>query len=479
MMYKILIPMSKISTYDVIVIGSGSAGFSAVEAARAQGASVCLIEAHRLGGECPNEACVPSKALLKCASVYRLLQPARDFGIHPGAISFDFSQMMKYRQSVVETITGGGALGDRYVKILRELGVEVKKGKARFVDADLVEVGTEFLRAKAFVIATGTVDFVPPISGLPQIKYARWKDALHFSRLPKSMAIIGGGPVGCELATFFATFGTRVVLLQSAPYLLVREDSEISQLARQALERLKIEVVTSVKILEVVNGGAGVFGVQVEWEGKKKMHAVEQLVLASGNRANTNGLGLGKTRVKLDPQGWILTNAEQQTSAPSIFAVGDVDGGFQFTHTAHHEGSVAGYNAARFAKKKRIPQRKINEQVVPRATFISPEVASVGMTQQEASKRFSKVLIGRAAVSALGRSVTDQARFGLLKMVAHPKTRKVLGGHMIGERAGEVIHEVALAIHLGATVDKLASLIHAYPTFSEVIAMAATNVSEE
>lgn len=468
--------MPKLPTYDVIVIGTGAAGFSAAETARAQGASVCVIEQDRLGGECPNYACVPSKALLKTASIYREVQQAKNFGITPGTVTFDFAQIMNYRRRVVERITGGGKFGDRYLELFKEKQISVKKGTAQFVEKDLIEVVGEHLRAKTFVIATGTEDFVPPIKGLSQVKYTSWKQALQMTRQPKSMAIIGGGPVGCEIATFFASFGTRVVLLQSAPNVLHREDEEISRLARTALEELKIEVVTQANVFEIVNGGSGVFGVQVDVGGNKKMHAVEQLVLASGRRARTRNLGLEEVGVKTDEQGWIITNTEQRTNVPQVFAAGDVCGGMQFTHTAHHEGTVAGYNAALIAKKKRTPRENVQEEVVPRVTFLSPEVASVGMNEQEAVSKFKQVLVGRADMSSLGRSVTDQTRFGILKLVAHPKTRKLLGGHMIGERAGEVIHEIALAISLHATIDSLASLIHAYPTYSELVPLAASTV---
>lgn len=471
--------MSKFPIYDVIVIGSGSAGFSAAEAARAQGASVCMIEEERLGGECPNYACVPSKAILKAAKAYRSLMVARHFGVQTGKVSFDFAEVMKYRQGAVDTITGGGSFGRRYEQIFKKMGVDVKQGRARFVAEDTVEVESEHLRARAFVVATGTVDFIPPIPGLDRAKHLEWKEAIQMTKQPKSLGIIGGGPVGCEIATFFASFGTRVVLVQSAPHVLHREDPEIAGLARQALEGLGVEVVTSANVFEVVNGGAGVYGMQVDVGGNRKMHAVEQLIVATGRRANTQGLHLEEADVKTDERGWIVTNREQRTSASHVFAAGDVDGGMQFTHTAHHEGYVAGYNAALTAKNRRTARMKSDERVVPRATFIVPEVASVGMTAPEAQKAYKKALVGRCEIATLGRAVTDSARFGLLKIVAHPKTRKVLGGHMIGERAGEVIHEIALAIHVGASVDKLATLIHAYPTFSEAVAVAASGVRME
>lgn len=471
--------MPKTQTFDVIIIGSGSAGFSAAESARKIGASVCVIEQEKLGGECPNFACVPSKAILKTASVYRAVLHAREFGVRTEKVSYDFESIMKYRESVVDKITGGGEFGNRYEKILNSLKITVKKGRAKFVDFHTIEVGGVNIVGKTFVIATGTVDFVPLIPGLEKMKYLRWKDVICIKRQPKSLAIIGGGPVGCEIATFFATFGTRVVLIQSAPQVLHREDAEIAKLARQALESLDIEVITNGNVVEVVNGGGGVYGVHVDVAGNRKMHAVEYVLLAAGNRANTSGLGLEKIGIVTNKRGDITTTKELRTNIPHIFAAGDVNGGLQFTHTAHHEGFIAGHNAALTAKKKRLVKMEIDERVVPRVTFLTSEVASVGMTENEAKAMYGKVLIGRYLVSSLGRSVTEKERNGLIKLVAHPKTHKILGGHIFSERAGEMIHEVALAIYLNTTIDKLASMIHAFPTYSEAVTAAAASVKLE
>lgn len=466
----------KKNNFDVIVIGSGSAGFSAAGSARAQGTRVCIIEQDRLGGECPNFACVPSKALLKTAAVYRLVQHAREFGIQTGSVSYDFGQLMDYRKRIVETLTGGGARGARYEKIFSTLGIEVKMGRASFLNEQTIDVDGEHLTARAFVIATGSIDFRPPIAGLESVKYLRWKDALLLARQPKSLAIIGGGPVGCELSTFFVSFGTRVVLLQSAPRVLHREDEEISALALERLYALKVQVVLNANVQEVVNGGAGVYGVKVKAGTEEIMHAVEQIVLATGKQSNIDGLGLDEIGVGMNKQGAIRVNKYQATDVSHIFAAGDVDGGMQFTHTAHYEGRIAGHNAALLAKKKRSAKLFVDERVVPRVTFLDPEVASVGMTTGEAKQKLKKVLVGRCEIATLGRSVTEQRRFGLLKIIVHPKTRKVLGGHMIGERAGEVIHEVALAMYLNVSIDKLSEMIHAYPTFSEAVVVAASNV---
>ena len=471
--------MQKKASFDVVVIGTGSAGFSAIEAAVSEGAAVCAIERGKLGGECPNFACVPSKAILKAASVYRTLQHARDFGIQISSLSFDFTTIMKVRSDVVDTMTGGGEKGDRYEKILSDLGVEVKYGNAKFLDDHMIDVNGEYIYAKTIVIATGTADVVPPIDGIDTVPFKSWKDAILQKRQPKSMAIIGGGPVGCELATFYTTFGTRVVLLQRASQVLSREDAEIAAHAHASLTKLGIDVRLNADIDSVIDSRGGTFGVRLRSASGLEMIAVDQIVVTAGKRAAVDDLNLEEAGVLLNAQQFLKTTKEQRTSVSHIFAAGDVDGGLQFTHTAHHEGWIAGYNAALVAKKKRRPLKSSDERVVPRVTFLQPEVASVGMTTEEAKKAYQHVLIGRSQIAALGRAVTEHARTGMLKLVVHPKTRKILGGHMIGERAGEVIHEVALAIFLNATVDKLAEMIHAYPTFSEAIAVAASSLNKE
>ncbi|MBI4257258.1 NAD(P)/FAD-dependent oxidoreductase [Candidatus Uhrbacteria bacterium] len=468
--------MAKQVPFDVIVIGSGSAGFSAIEAAVSQGARVCLIEGEHLGGECPNDACVPSKALLKAASVYRTLGNVREFGIEASGRSFDWKKVQAYRQRVVATITGG-VMGERYMQILKRLKVTWKKGEARFIDSHTLEVNNERLIARAVVIATGSQEVIPPIDGLRDIRFWGWKEALTASRQPKSMAIIGGGPVACEIATFYASFGTRVVILQSAPMVLAREDEEISGRAHKALEAIGVEVVVDAQVLSCVNGGMGAIGLKVRIQKQESIFAVETVVVAAGKRPRVMHLGLEHAGLANGTH--LRTTPEQRTDQSHIFAAGDVDGGLMFTHTAHHEGWVAGHNAARVVLKKKGGLLKTDERVVPRATFIDPEVASVGMTQAQAIAKYGKVLVGRYEVQTLGRAVTDHVLGGLIKLIAHPKTRKLIGAHAICPHAGELIHEAALGIYLGATVDKMAGMIHAFPTYAEGLKAAASVTAVE
>lgn len=466
------------ASFDVIVIGSGSAGFSAAEAARSAGASVCLIEKERLGGECPNWACVPSKALLRAARAHREARESGTFGVSVGGVTFDWAKVMAYRQGVVTSVTGGGEAGERYVRLARKAGIEVVFGAASFLDADAVEANGKRLVAKTFVVATGSSAFVPPIPGLGDVPFSTSREALSMTRLPKSMAIVGGGPVGCELATAFASFGTRVVLIQAGSSVLQREEPEIAAIAAQSLSDLGVEIVTDATVLEAINARGGVYGLKVRSSDGTTTHAVETVVVAAGKRANTEGLNLAAAGVRLDERGNVVTESDQRTTSKRVFAAGDVDGGSLFTHMAHHEGSVAGANAARAALGKRAPMSRLDETVVPRVTFVCPEVASVGVTTEEARRAYKGVLVGQAHISSLGRAAMDHAPTGLVRIVAHPSTRRVVGCHVIAPHAGEMIHEAALAIRLGATVDQVASLIHAYPTYSEAMVLAASNVAD-
>ncbi len=463
-------------TFDVVIIGAGSAGFAAAEAARERGAAVCIVEREKLGGECPNWACIPTKALLKAARVYRATKRASDFGVIVRRVEFDFAQVMAYKDRVVAAITGGGEVGKRYEELLRELEITFVAGTARFIDKQTIAVtgkdgGIQEVTAKAFVIATGTAEFVPPISGLPESSYLTFKEAVSLKKLPASIAIIGAGPVGCEFATFFASFGVATTLIQRADVVLSREDREIAELAGRALEAMGVTVRTGAEIVSV--GVAGKTKTVVLKDGT--VH-VESILLAAGKRARVEGLGLDTIKVKLDKQGDLLTDDRGATSLSHIFAAGDVDGGLQFTHTAHHKGTIAGTNAALKAlgKTKGFLVRDLS--VVPRVTFVEPEIASVGMTSEEAKKAFGSTYIGRFPLSALGRSVTDSSAQGRVKLIAHPKTGVVVGGCIQGHGAGEMIHEVALAIRMKATLYDLADMMHAFPTFSEAISGAASTV---
>jgi pyruvate/2-oxoglutarate dehydrogenase complex dihydrolipoamide dehydrogenase (E3) component len=465
--------MARLQRFDVVVIGSGSAGFAAALAARAAKASVCLVERDALGGECPNYACIPSKALLRGAKLLRETQRAREFGVSLQHAVADFSAMQAFRAAAILRVTGGKN-GERYVDLAQKAGIEILRGEAAFTDANTVEVGDAVVQARAFVLATGAEEIVPNIPGLADITFLNSREALRLPRQPKSVAIVGGGPVGVELATFFSAVGSRVLLFQRSATVLSREDGEIARLAHEQLKRHGVELFGNASVDELVNARAGIYGVKATAEGKTQMHAVEEVILAAGRRSAVSKLNLSAPGVRLAADGSIAVDERGRTSVSSIFAAGDADGGAMFTHTAHVEGTLAGHNAALAARGARTGWMTRDERVVPRVTFADPEIASVGATQGEVAEKFGSALVGRFPVAALGRAVADHVMEGLVKIVAHPKNRRVLGCHIASERAGEMIHEAALAMHLNATVDRLASMIHAYPTYSEAIAGAAS-----
>lgn len=459
-----------VEEFDVIVIGSGSAGMSAVFSAREAGARVAMVERAELGGECPNWACVPSKALLRCAKAYRDAKRSALFGVHLSGIKHSFKRMMQYQSETIAHITGDQ--GERYASLLERAGVTLLRGEARFLDKTTIQVGQQQFVSKTFVLATGTAEFLPEIDGLLETPFWGFKDVMVLNRQPRSLIILGGGPVGCELATFFASIGTQVTLVEGAPTVLHREDPEIALRATRALERLGVSVHVGVQAQKVTYRRGG-FLLSIDKEEEPLLGA--HLLVVVGKRPALDRLQVEAIGLKTDARGYLLVDEKQTTSMNHVFAAGDVTGGMQFTHVAHPAGDVAGFNAGMKAMGKRT-RRSFDLSVVPRVTFVTPEVASVGLTEEEAKTSYKKLLVGTFNVSALGRAVTDGRTEGLVKLVADEATGKLVGGHIIAERAGEMIHEVALAIKLGAKMSDLAEMIHAFPTYSEAISASASNV---
>lgn len=457
--------------FDVAVIGSGSAGFSAAEQANSLGANVCIVEEDAWGGECPNYACVPTKALLRSAKMYHEVKyHAADYGVHASSVTFNFADIMKRKRAVVDLITGDG---ERLQRTAHNLGITAVSGSARFMDEHTIQVGAEKIKADKFVIATGSTSFIPPVEGLAEADYMTYQDAVSLKERPSSLVVIGAGPVGCEFSTFFSMLGTKVTLLQIAPVVLHREDAEISAIAQHSLEHIGVDVRTNTKAVSVKKSGKKWRVTFQTGRAKAQSVSVEHILIAAGVRANVGTLALDKAGVKLDEKGRLPVSASLQTNQKHIFAAGDVSGGLMFTHTAHEEGYIAGTNVMQKTVRTML---KRDERVVPRVTFVEPEVASVGMTEKEAKDGGKTVLIGRFPVGALGRAVTDGKRQGIVKLVVDGKTRKILGGHIVAERAGEMIHEVALAMEKRLKVDDIAQMMHAFPTYSEAVVAAASTV---
>ncbi|MBI1908305.1 NAD(P)/FAD-dependent oxidoreductase [Candidatus Uhrbacteria bacterium] len=456
------------TTFDVIVIGGGSAGIAAADVARQNGARVCMIEADRLGGECPNWACVPTKAMLRAAMLYdEIRHAAPEAGIRTGDVQFHFGRLMARKDAVVDAVTGHGK---RLAAWAKANDIEVVRGDAAFADPHAIRVGTMKLRARAFVIATGSVDAIPPIAGIEDVDYATSRDVVSLKTLPDRIAVIGGGPVGMEFATFFSLLRRKVTLIEAGKAVLPREDAEVAALAAAALRGHGAAVYEHAKVLAVRRKGKTTEITFQRGTKRRETLRADLLLVATGKRPNVAHLGLDVAGVRRDDRGRLVLNRNLQTSVPHIYAAGDVTSGYLFTHTAHAEGAFVGALAAG-APAPRTTKPLL--PVVPRVTFVVPEVASVGMTEAAARKAGKKVAVARFPIGALSRAVIDDTRDGLVKVVMETRTGKILGAHIIGSRAGECIHELALAIHAGIPFDEVAAMLHAFPTYSEGIAAAA------
>ncbi len=446
--------------FDLVVIGGGSAGGSAARRARAGGHSVAVVEKDKVGGDCPNYACVPTKALLRSAKVYALLKRGDEFGLRPGTVDFDWHQVMARKEELVRQ-TGTATADERY----RKEGIALLRGVASFEDEHHLRVNGELLRGEKFMIATGSQPEVPAIDGITEVGPITSVEAVSLPRLPDSMVILGGGPVGCEFAQLFSTFGVRVTLLQRAKTLLPREEPELSQIIQEALEKNGASVLVGVEVQRLARHGTRkkVFAVI---QGQPREFEAEEMLVATGREPRVAELKLSAAGVEAEPGG-VRINEYLQTSRPHIYAAGDVSGPFRYTHFAHYQGTLAGLNL--FSGEP----RKADYRVVPRVTFTDPEIASVGLTEEQARQQGLPILSGRFAIGSVGKALVESDDRGLVKIVADVRSGEVLGGHIAAPAAGEMIHILVAAMTARATMGGLAEAIYAFPTFAQGVRGAA------
>lgn len=449
---------------DVLVIGAGAAGLSAALTAKEQGKKVVVVERDVLGGECPNRACVPTKAMLTCAKEYDTMKNrSRSYGIHAERVTMSFKEMMTYKDAVVRTVTGNGK---RLRTLLEGEGVEIVKGSARFLDPHTVCVGEKKLQAEKIIIATGVSDRVPPIAGIENIPYLFYQDVVSLKERPNLVAIVGAGPVGTELATFFSLLGVRVFIFEVAPQMLGYEDEDVAMMVQREMQEHSVRVCTNTKVLSAKKRGAKVELIFQEGRKKREQVIVDKVVMAAGKAPNIAELQIEKAAVKLDTYGHLRLNMSLQTSQKHIFAAGDVTWGMRLTNTAHRDGEIVGWNACCTGAK----MKKVDNRVVPRVTFAHQEVASVGITAREARALKMIIDVRSYPIGVLGRAIAENKRTGFIKVVLEKKTQNVLGAQMVGERAGEVIHILALAMQEGIPFERLETMLYAFPTYAEAIA---------
>ncbi|OIP24394.1 MAG: pyridine nucleotide-disulfide oxidoreductase [Comamonadaceae bacterium CG_4_9_14_0_8_um_filter_60_18] len=457
---------SRPKTFDrnLVVIGGGAAGLVTSYIAAAVKAEVTLVEAHKMGGDCLNYGCVPSKAIIKSSRIAQQMRHAENYGLEATTPTFSFAKVMARVHQVIAAVAPHDSV-ERY----SALGVEVLQGYATVVDPWTVEIklnagGTQRLTTRAIVIATGGRPFVPPLAGLDEVGFVTsdtvWETFAKLDVPPQRLVVLGGGPIGCELAQAFARLGSHVTLIGRNPRLMPREDAEVSELARTAFEADGMTVLTGHKTVRCEREGARKF-IVVEHAGQTQRIEFDQLLCAVGREARLEGYGL--EALGIETRGTVVTNAYLQTLYPNIYAAGDVAGPYQFTHVAGHQAWYAAVNAL-FGDFKSF---KADYSVIPWATFIEPEVARVGLNELEAKEKGIAYEVTKYGIDDLDRAIADGTAHGFVKVLTVPGKDRILGVTIVGEHAGDLLAEFVLAMKHGLGLNKILGTIHTYPTLAE------------
>jgi pyruvate/2-oxoglutarate dehydrogenase complex dihydrolipoamide dehydrogenase (E3) component/uncharacterized membrane protein YdjX (TVP38/TMEM64 family) len=449
--------------YNLIVIGAGSAGLVSAYIAATARAKVALIERDRMGGDCLNTGCVPSKALLRSARLMADARNAERYGIARVDVQMDFAQVMERVHEVIRKIEPHDSV-ERYTK----LGVEVITGEARIVSPWEVEVGGKRMSARNLIIATGARPLVPAIPGLDDVAYLTSENLWELRSLPKRLLVLGGGPIGCELSQAFARLGSEVTQVEMAPRLLPREDADAAAEVESRFRAEGVRVMTGCKALRVERGDDG-DRLVCERDGEEVALLFDRLLLALGRKANVEGFGLQELGVEIRKNGTVEADLFLQTSFPNILVAGDVTGPYQFTHVCAHQAWYASINAL-LAPLWRF---KADYRVIPWATFTDPEVARVGLSEDEARAQGIAVEVTRYGLDDLDRAIADSADHGFVKVLTPPGKDRILGATIVSEHAGDLLAEFVLAMKHGLGLNKLLGTIHIYPTLSEANKYAA------
>lgn len=444
--------------YDMTIIGGGSGGLTAARIAASLGATVLLIDKERLGGDCLTYGCVPSKSLIHVAKVVHQAKDARKLGLMPAQLDVDMAQVSHYIQGVIARVAENE-------KVYTE-GISVKFGNVSFNSATELTLNGERFTSRTTLIATGSRPLIPRIEGLEEVNYLTNEDVFNLMRLPASIAVVGGGPVGVELAQAFERLGVNVTIIEAMDRILPGEDAEVSATLAEVMQSEGITIVTNAMFVKAShNGDKKVVTAQ---QGDTLLtFEVEEILLTLGRKPNVEGLNLEAAGVMYDDKG-INVDEFLQTSVPHILAIGDVTGGYLFTHVAAYQAGVAVRNAFVPVGKK-----KVDYRVVPWCIFTDPEVARVGLTSNEAEKQYKQIRIVKFPWAEIDRAQAECETTGFIKIILAGKKNEIVGVHMVGAHAGELLGELALAMRHHLSLKDILDTIHAYPTMATGIQQAA------
>ncbi|MFK5927340.1 MAG: dihydrolipoyl dehydrogenase [Desulfuromusa sp.] len=445
-------------SFKITVIGGGPGGYVAAIRAAQLGAQVDLVEMDSLGGTCLNVGCIPTKALLHVAETYEALNKSSSMGIKVGDISLDWSGALRYQQSLVKRLVNGvGGL-------LKANNVNVHYGRARLISSCQVEVDGKTIESDKIILAIGSRPTKLQFPGHELDNVIDSTAALSLEKIPESMVVIGGGVIGVEFATMFNSFGTKVTIVEMLPQILPGIDGEIVNLVRNDLEQKGIEILTSARLQEVCQGDQDLQAL-VDQDGKKKQLDAQKVLIAVGRIPRTGGIGLDDVGIEME-RGTVKIDSNFMTTVPGIYAIGDCNGQMMLAHVASAQGVAAvehalGHEPAYF------------RHILPACIFTHPEIASVGLTEEQAHQRGIAINVGVFPLSGNGKALIESEGKGIIKIISGSKYKEVLGVHIWGPRATDLIAEAALAIRLEATLDELVSTIHAHPTIGEAMPEAA------
>ena len=449
------------SSYEIVVIGGGPGGYVSALHAAELGKKTALIEADFLGGTCLNRGCIPSKTYLKHSEVIEQIEKARDWGIETGALTFSFDKMKKRKDEVIERLRGGIAF------LLKQGKIDVYNGYGSLLAGGRVKVktesGEETIQADKVIIATGSTPSVPPIPGLDSVQYDTSDTIFDLLDIPKSVIIIGGGVIGVEFATIFASLKTEVTIIEAAHRIVPTEDAEASKFLANILKKKGIKLHVGAKVQKVEETSGVKTVVCVDAKGKELSLEAETLLVSTGRRPNLSAT----KEVSLEQNGpFIQVNDQMETSMANVFAVGDVIGGWQLAHAASAEGVVAANNAAGALDR-------IDYKVMPRCIYTLPEIASVGLSEEEARKQGIEVLTEKFDFSGSGKAISAGEPEGFTKVIFEAKYGEIIGVVMAGAHVTEMISEASAFMYLEGTVEEAAKMIHPHPTISETFFEAA------
>ena len=457
---------TKPKTFDrnLIVIGGGAGGLVSAYIAAAVKAKVTLIEANKMGGDCLNYGCVPSKAIIKSAKIAQQMRHAENYGLNSSEPTFSFKKVMARVHDVISQIEPHDSV-ERYTG----LGVDVVQGYGKLIDPWTVEIqlndgGTKRMTARSIVLATGARPFVPPLPGLDDVGYytsdTLWEEFAKFDEPPKRLVVLGGGPIGSELAQSFARLGSNVTQVERGERIMIREDEEVSELVQKSMRADGVNILTSHNAVRCEKEG-DVKRLIVEKDGVESVIEFDALLCAVGRQARLEGYGLENLGIETDRN--IVTNDYLETLYPNIYAAGDVAGPYQFTHVAAHQAWYTAVNAL-FGTFKKF---RADYRVIPWATFVDPEVARVGLSEQEAKEQGIAYEMVRYEFDELDRAIAESATKGFVKVLTVPGKDKILGVTIVGEHSGDLLAEFVLAMKHGLGLNKILGTIHTYPTWAE------------